>query len=99
MTVELDSVEIEDLALLEFGASPKGGERWQMGVVPIRRAHPNDDWPVFEFHRVKVINRFEISGNFLFACLITLLFNAVDELFHFRRFLHNAIEPIDSGHV
>ena len=33
MTVETDAVEIENLALLEFGAAPDRRERWQMRAV------------------------------------------------------------------
>ena len=100
MPVEMDAVEIEDFALLKFGAAPHRGERWQMRpIYAIRRPHSNNERTVFEFHRVEVINRLEISGNFLLAGLVDFFFNAVDDLFHLGRFLHRSIQPIDAGDI
>src|ERR671923_2621850 len=50
-------------------------------------------------HRVRVINRLEIPGNFLFSGLDNLLFLSINELLYLRCFLHDAIEPIDTGDV
>ena len=100
MTVEADAVQIENFALLEFGASPDRRERWQMGTVcAISCAHANDDRAMFMSHRVKVINRLEIPGNFLLSGLDDLFFLTIDELLYLRCFLHHAIEPIDAGDI
>jgi hypothetical protein len=50
-------------------------------------------------HRVKVVNRFEITGNFFFARFIDFFLFAIDELLHFHCFLDRPIEPIDAGHI
>ena len=62
MAVEANAVEIENLALLEFGAAPDRRERWQArALCTIAGPHANDHRAVFVRHRVKVINRFEIT--------------------------------------
>ena len=50
-------------------------------------------------HRVKVINRLEITGNFLLSGLDDLFFLTIDELLYLSCFLHDAIEPIDAGDI
>ena len=100
MTIEPDAIEIENLALLELGTAPDRRERWQAGAVcAISRAHANDYRAVFMGHRIKVINRLEIPGNFLLSGLDDLFFLTIDELLYLRCFLHDAIEPIDTRHI
>ena len=50
-------------------------------------------------HRVKVINRFEISRNFLLCRFDDFLFLTIDELLYLRCFLHHAIQPIDTRDI
>ena len=54
---------------------------------------------MFVRHRVKVINRLEIPGNFLLSCLDYLFFLAIDDLLYLGCFLHHPIQPIDAGDV
>ena len=54
---------------------------------------------MFVFHRVKVINSFEVARNFFFRRLVDLFLHAIDDGLHFCCFLNDAIEPIDSGRV
>src|SRR6266700_569929 len=71
MSFETNTGEIENLALLKFCAAPDGRERWQARAArAVRRPHSTHDRTVFVGHRVKVINRFEITGDFLFGRLI-----------------------------
>ena len=50
-------------------------------------------------HRIKVINRLHIPGNFLLSGLDDLFFLTIDELLYLRCFLHDAIEPIDTRDI
>ena len=64
MAVEANAVEIENLALLKFRAAPDRRERRQTrpsarSAVRIRMI----TGPCFMRHRVKMINRFEITGD------------------------------------
>src|SRR5215475_6777023 len=96
MSFKANAVKIEDLALLKLGTAPDRCERWQsVTFCAIACAHANDYRAVFTGHRVKVINRFEITGNFLFSGLDDLFFLTIDELLELGCFLHDAIEPID----
>src|SRR6266481_2309502 len=98
MTVESDAVQIENFPLLKFGTAPDRRERWQTrAFCAIRRAYSNDDRTMFMDHRVKVINGFEITGDFFLARLIDLFLDAVDDGFHLHGFLDRAIEPIHTG--
>src|SRR5437879_7827359 len=100
MTIEPDAMEIENLALLKLGAAPDRCERWQVGTVcAISSAHANDYRAVFVGHRVKVINRLEIPGNFLLGGLDDLFFLSIDELIYLRCFLHDAVQPIDTRDI
>jgi hypothetical protein len=82
MAIEMNSVEIENLALLKFSAPPDRRKRWQARAVrAIRRAHPNNHRAMFVRHRVEVINRFEIAGNFLFRRFIDFFLLSIDDLF------------------
>ncbi len=58
-------------------------------VRAIRGPHSNNERAVFELDRVKVINRFEITGNFLLARLIDFFFHSIDDLFHLHGFLYD----------
>ncbi len=49
--------------------------------------------------RVQVINGFEITENFLLLCFFLFLFLALYNPFHLHLFHHDAVEPIDTGHV
>src|SRR5437762_8907511 len=85
MTIEPDAIEIENLAFLELGTAPDRRERGQRGAVcAISRAHANDYRAMFMGHRVKVINRLEIPGNFLLSSLDDLFFLTIDELLYLR---------------
>ena len=100
MAVEVDAVEIEDLAFLKFRAAPDRSERGkQRAFCAIVGSQPDDNRPMFVRHRVKVINRLEITGKKFLLRLLDFLFLAFDHLFHLHLFLHRAIEPIDAGHV
>src|SRR4029077_2353284 len=50
-------------------------------------------------HGAKMINRLEISGNFLLSGLDDLFFLTIDDLLYLRCFLHDAIEPIDARNI
>src|SRR4030095_1789575 len=100
MAFEANTVKIENLALLKFRAAPDRRERWQTRARPaIIRAHSNNHRPMFMRHGVQMIDRFEITGNFLLGRFDDLLFLAVDELLYFRRLFRDAIQPIDSRDV
>src|SRR5215469_7884276 len=100
MTVEPNTVEIEDLALLKLRTAPDRRERWQMITVSaVVCAHANDYRAVFMGDRIKVINSLEIPWNFLFSGLNDLLFLTIDDLLYLCCLLHNAIEPIDTGDI
>src|SRR6266576_5463576 len=100
MALKANSVKIEDLALLKFGAAPDRRQRWQVGTVcAIACAHANDYRAVFMGHRIKVINCLEIPGNFLLSGLDDLFFLTIDDLLYLRCFLHHAIEPIDTRDI
>ena len=51
------------------------------------------------YHRIKVINRLEIPGNFLLSGLDDLFFLTIDELLYLGCLLHDAIEPIDTRDI
>ena len=100
MAVEANAVEIENLALLKFRAPPDRRERRQTRALrAIGRAHANDHRPVFQRHRVEVIDRFEIAGKEFLLRFFDFLFHALDDLLHLHFLRHRAIEPIDAGHV
>src|SRR5262249_16015642 len=100
MALEANAVKIEDLALLKLGTAPDRRQRWQVGTVcAISCAQANDYRAVFMSHRVKVINRLQIPGNFLLSGLNDLLFLTVYDLLHFRRPFHGAVQPIDARDV
>src|SRR5215831_17636439 len=100
MAFEADAVEIEDFALLKLGTAPDRRQRWQVGTVcAIACAHANDYRTVFMGHRIKVINRLEMPRDFLLSGLDDLFFLTIDELYYLCRFLHETIEPIDTGNI
>ena len=100
MTVETDSVEIENFAFLKLRAAPDQRERWQSRTgFAIRRPHANDHWPVLVRDRIKVIDRFEIAGNFFFGRLIDFFLIPFHDRFYLHCFLYDAIEPIDPGNI
>src|SRR6266446_6312473 len=100
MAFKANAVKIEDLALLKLGTAPDRRERWQVGTVcAISRVHANDYRAVFMGHRIKVINRLQVAGNFLLSGLDDLCFLTIDELLYLRCFLHDTIEPIDTRHI
>jgi hypothetical protein len=68
-------------------------------LCTITGAHANDDRAVFMRHRVKVINRFAISRNFLLRRFDDFFFLTIDDLLYLRCFLHHAIEPIDTRDI
>ncbi len=87
MAVEDDAVEVEDFPLLKFGAAPDGSERGQMDpFAAIFGAHAENDGTVLFLHREEVVDDFKIADGVGFADLFNLLFNAVDNLFHFYFF-------------
>src|SRR5436309_13426284 len=94
MRLELDSIEIEDFALLKFSASPDWSQRWQMRADPtIGRAQSDNDRPVLERHREQMINRFEVARKKFFLCFFDFLFHVLDQRLHSHLFLHLALEP------
>ena len=100
MAVEMNAVEIEDFALLKFGAAPDRRERRQMrSVGAICRAQPKDHRPVLLRHRIEVIDRFEIAGEKFLLRFLDFLLLAFHELLHLHLLRHRAIEPIHAGHV
>ena len=100
MAIEPDSVEIENLALLKFRAPPDRRERGQANVpCTVSRLHSNDHRSVFVGHREKVINRFEVAGNFFLSRFSDFLFLSIDNFFYLHRFLYGAIQPVDAGHI
>src|SRR5215470_12213501 len=100
MAFKADAIKVEDLAFLKLGAAPDRRERWQAGIVcAISRAHANDDGAVFMRHRIKMINCLQITGNFILSGFDDLFFLTIDELLYLRCFLHDAIEPIDTGGI
>src|SRR5437667_4151203 len=100
MAFKANAIEIEDLALLTLASAPVLRERWQVRTVcAISRAHANDYRAVFMYHRIKVINRLEIPGNFLLSGLDDLCFLTIDELLYLGCLLHDAIEPIDTRDI
>src|SRR3954447_5509570 len=100
MTLELNSVEIVDLALLKFRAPINRCHRWQPRPFgPIFCSHPEDDRTVFELHRIEVVNRFQVSWKRFALRFVHLLLHSLDNLFHFDLLRHRAIEPINSSHV
>jgi len=68
-------------------------------ICAIGRAHSDYDGTVFVRNRVKVIDRFEITGNFFLGCFIDIFLHAVEHLLHFHSLLCRALEPIDSGRI
>ena len=54
---------------------------------------------MFVGHRVKVVNGFDVAGNFFLGRFIDFLFLAIDDFFHLYRFLYGAIQPIDASHI
>src|SRR5262245_18578019 len=100
MAFEANAVKIEDLALLKLGAAPNRRQRWQVSAVgAIACAHANDDRSVFMGHRIKVINRLKVTGDFLLGRLNNLFLLAIDDLLYLRGFLRHANEPIDTGDI
>src|SRR6516225_3990123 len=100
MPFKANAVKIEDLALLKLGTAPDRRQRWQVGTIcAIACAHANDDRAMFVGHRVKVINCLEITWDFLLSGLDDLLFLTFDDLLYLRCFLHDTIEPIDTGDI
>src|SRR5882757_7736894 len=78
MTVEDDSVEVEDLALLKLRTAPYWSKRWQMNFVgTVFGTQPEYHWSMLFLHRIQVINGFKISGRFEFPDLLDLLFHAI----------------------
>ena len=46
-----------------------------------------------------MVNRFQITRNYLLACLIHFFFNTIDNLLHLHRLFDCPIEPIDPGYI
>lgn len=62
VAVEDDAVKVENFALLKLAAAPDGRERGDVIFVrAIRRALAEDDRPVLQRHRIKVIDGFETA--------------------------------------
>src|SRR5262249_45264925 len=100
MAIKANAVKIEDLAFLKLCTTPDRRQRRQVDTVcAIVCAHANDYRAVFMGHRVKVVNRLEMPGNFLLSALDDLFFLTIDELLCLRCFLRNAIEPIDARNI
>ncbi len=100
MAVEDDAEEVEDFALLKFGAAPDGGERGQMDLLgAVFGAHAQDDGAVLLLHREQVIDDFKIADGVGFPDFFDLFLDAVDELFHFYFFGDFFSGPVDAGDV
>ncbi len=100
VAVEVDAVEVEDLALLKFGAAPDGGEGGEMRVgVAVCGAEAEGEWAVVEFVRVEVVDDFEVAGGDGLLDLFDFLFCAVDlfEDFDFGGDFFGG--PVDAGYV
>ena len=48
---------------------------------------------------IQMVNRFQITRNYLLACLIDFFFNTIDNLLHLHRLFDCPIEPIDPGYI
>jgi len=66
---------------------------------PVAGALAHNDRPVFQRHRVKVIDHLEEAGKVFLAGFLDLLFHAIDDLFHFGLGLFHALGPVDAGDV
>ena len=100
MPIKNDSVEVKNLAFLKFGATPNVREGRQMIPLPtVSGAQPKHQWTLLEFHRVQVIDSFQIAGPFLFNHLINLLLHALDHTLHFDRLLYHCLRPINASHI
>ena len=100
MAVEVNSVEIENFPLLKFRAPPHRRQRWQSCFRgAIGRAHPNNYRSMSSGDGIQMVNRFQITRNYLLAYLIDFFFNTIDNLLHLHRLFDCPIEPIDPGYI
>src|ERR1041384_81612 len=100
MAIKANAEKIEDLALLKLGTAPNGRQRRQVSTVcAIHCAHANDYRTMFVGYRVKMINRLKITRDFFLSRLGNLFLLTINEFLHLNCFLHDAIRPIDTGHV
>src|ERR1700758_2354893 len=68
-------------------------------LCTIPGAHANNHRSMLMPHRVEVITRLEIPGNFLLSGLDDLFFLIIDDLLYLRCFLYDAIEPINTRDI
>jgi len=54
---------------------------------------------VFVVHRIKVIDRFKITGEKFLRRFVDFFLHTIDKRLHFHGLLHGAIEPIHPGGV
>src|SRR4029453_3581913 len=100
MAIEVNSVEIENFPLLKFRAPPHGRQRWQSCFRgAIARAHPNNYRSMSSGDGIQMVNRFQITRNYLLACLIDFFLNTIDNLLHLHRLFDCPIGPIDPGYI
>src|SRR5260221_9304009 len=100
MTVENNSVKIKGLALLKFTTAPNLCERWQMIFIrAIFSPHSDDDRPVLQFHRIKMINRFKIAGALRLFDFLDVLFHTVHGSFDFDFLGQLSIEKVHASYA
>ena len=104
MAVEDDAVEVEDLAFLELGAAPDGGERGQMDAgFAVGGAQADGQRAVLELLREEVVDDFEVAGGGGLLDLVDFFFlgtvGAVDELLDFDLWWRFLWGPVDAGDV
>ena len=100
MALEDDPIEVVDFAFLKFGAAPNRCEGRQVILVsPIFRSQPDDDWAVLQFHRVEMINRFEMAKALCLLHLFDFLFNAVSNLLDLHLLGNLGIKPVHAGDI
>ena len=100
MPIEVNAVKIKNLALLKLGAAPDRGERRQpRALCAVRSPHAHNQRSMFVRHGKEVINRFQISGNFILCGSIYFFLDSFCDRFHFHGFLYDSVEPIDSYNV
>src|SRR5260370_34650290 len=100
MTVEDDSVEVEDLALLKLCTAPNRRKGWQMNLVgAVFRTQPKYDWPVLFLYRIQVIHGFQMSWRFAFPYFLDLLFHSIYKRLDLQLLRDLRIQPIHTTDI
>src|SRR5678815_3027750 len=81
MPFKVHAIEIKDFSLLKLSAPINRCKRWEpSSFSSIVGSRSNDHWPVFLAHRVKVIDRFAVTGEKLFLGFVYFLLFAFYDL-------------------